>query len=147
MKRGKITWIVVIIVALIASVFLLYPSYKFYSMSRQEQQDLRKNDPQQFYSLKSRAMRLGLDLQGGVHMVLQVRNPKGGSVTKDVVDQVKNILEIRVDKFGIVEPDIRSTGTDQIVIDMPGYTDIDTAKALIGSTAQLQFKLLRTADE
>ena len=147
MRRGQVTWIVVIGVAVIVSIFMLYPTFSFYSMSRQQQTDLRRTDPTTFYSLKGRAMRLGLDLQGGVHMVLQVKNPRGGAVSKDVVDQVKNILEIRVDKFGIVEPDIRSTGTDQIVVDLPGYTDIDTAKALIGSTAQLQFKLLRSVDE
>jgi SecD/SecF fusion protein len=147
MRRGQVTWIVVIGVAVIVSIFLLYPTFTFYSMSRQQQTDLRKTDPTTFYSMKGRAMRLGLDLQGGVHMVLQVKNPRGGDVSKDIVDQVKNILEIRVDKFGIVEPDIRSTGTDQIVVDLPGYTDIDTAKALIGSTAQLQFKLLRSVDE
>ncbi len=90
-------------------------------------------------------MRLGLDLQGGVHMVLQVENPRGGEITSNVQDQVLEKIRIRVDKYGITEPEIVKSGIDQIVVDLPGYTDIDTAKALIGSTAQLQFKLLQIA--
>ena len=78
MRRGKITWIVVSIAALIVSFVLLYPTFEFYSMSQQEQLNLRQSDPAKYYSLKARALRLGLDLQGGVHMVLQVKDPRGG---------------------------------------------------------------------
>jgi protein-export membrane protein SecD len=147
MRRGKITWIIIIGIAVVIAFVLLYPTFVFYSMSRQQQQELRKTDPQKYYSLKSRAMRLGLDLQGGVHMVLLVKNPRGGEISSNIQDQVLEKIRIRVDKYGIVEPDIVKSSTDQIVVDLPGYTDIDTAKALIGSTAQLQFHLLRTPDE
>jgi len=147
MRRGQITWIIVIGVALIVSLILLYPTMVFYSYSRQEQQGLRQTDPAKYYSLKSKAMRLGLDLQGGVHMVLQVQNPRGGEISTNIQDQVLEKIRLRVDKYGITEPEIVKSGVDQIVVDLPGYTDIDTAKALIGSTAQLQFKLLRTAEE
>jgi protein-export membrane protein SecD len=147
MRRGQITWIIVIGVALIVSLILLYPTMVFYSYSRQEQQGLRKTDPAKYYSLKSKAMHLGLDLQGGVHMVLQVQNPRGGEISTNIQDQVLEKIRLRVDKYGITEPEIVKSGIDQIVVDLPGYTDIDTAKALIGSTAQLQFKLLRTAEE
>jgi len=144
MARSQITWIAIIVISIIVSIILLYPSIVFYT---QDQAALKRNTPPEYYSLKSKALRLGLDLQGGVHMVLQVKGTQGGMATKELVDQVKNILEIRIDKFGIAEPDIRTSGADQIVVDLPGYTDIDTAKALIGSTAQLQFKLLKTGDE
>jgi len=147
MRRAKITWIVVIIVALIASIVLLYPTVEFHSMTPQEQLALRQSDPARYYSLKSRALRLGLDLQGGVHMVLQVEDPRGGEISGNIQDQVLEKIRLRVDKYGIAEPEIVKSGVDQIVVDLPGYTDIDTAKALIGSTAQLQFKLLRTGEE
>jgi protein-export membrane protein SecD len=147
MRRGKITWIVVSIAALIVSFVLLYPTFEFYSMSQQEQLNLRQSDPAKYYSLKARALRLGLDLQGGVHMVLQVKDPRGGEISSNIQDQVLEKIRLRVDKYGIAEPEIVKSGVDQIVVDLPGYTDIDTAKALIGSTAQLQFKLLRTAEE
>ncbi|HBC47942.1 MAG TPA: protein translocase subunit SecD [candidate division Zixibacteria bacterium] len=147
MRRGQISWIVVIAVALVVALVLLYPTFTFYSMDRTQQAALKQSDPAQFYSLKARAMRLGLDLQGGVHMVLQVEDPRGGEISTNVQDQVLEKIRLRVDKYGIAEPQIVKSGINQIVVDLPGYTDIDTAKALIGSTAQLQFKLLRSADE
>jgi protein-export membrane protein SecD len=147
MRRGQISWIVVIAVALVVALVLLYPTFTFYSMDRTQQAALKQSDPARFYSLKARAMRLGLDLQGGVHMVLQVEDPRGGEISTNVQDQVLEKIRLRVDKYGIAEPQIVKSGINQIVVDLPGYTDIDTAKALIGSTAQLQFKLLRSADE
>jgi protein-export membrane protein SecD len=147
MRRGQISWIVVIAVALVVALVLLYPTFTFYSMDRTQQAALKQSDPAQFYSLKARAMRLGLDLQGGVHMVLQVEDPRGGEISTNVQDQVLEKIRLRVDKYGIAEPQIVKSGINQIVVDLPGYTDIDTAKALIGSTAQLQFKLLRSTDE
>jgi len=144
MRRGQLTWTIVIVVAVIVSFVLLYPSIDFYSQDREA---LKINDPSQYYSLKEKAMRLGLDLQGGVHMVLQVEDPRGGSVTGPIQDQVLEKIRIRVDKYGITEPEIVKSGADQIVVDLPGYTDIDAAKDLIGSTAQLHFQLLRGAEE
>ena len=144
MRRGQLTWIIVVILAIIVSFVLLYPSIEFYTSNPDA---IRKENPSKYYSLKSKALRLGLDLQGGVHMVLQVRDPRGGEVSSTVQDQVLEKIRIRVDKYGITEPEIMKSGIDQIVVDLPGYTDIDTAKTLIGSTAQLQFHLLRTQEE
>jgi protein-export membrane protein SecD len=144
MRRGQLTWTIVITLAIIISFVLLYPSIEFYSQDREV---LKQEDPTRYYSLKEKAMRLGLDLQGGVHMVLQVENPRGGSVTSSVQDQVLEKIRIRVDKYGITEPEIVKSGSDQIVVDLPGYTDINAAKELIGSTAQLHFQLLRTTEE
>ena len=144
MRRGQLTWTIVITLAIIISFVMLYPSIEFYTQDREA---LKQEDPNRYYSLKDKAMRLGLDLQGGVHMVLQVENPRGGPVTGAVQDQVLEKIRIRVDKYGITEPEIVKSGADQIVVDLPGYTDINAAKELIGSTAQLHFQLLRTADE
>ncbi|UCE65773.1 MAG: protein translocase subunit SecD [Candidatus Zixiibacteriota bacterium] len=144
MRRGQFTWMVVVILAIIISFVLLYPSIVFYS---EDPETIRQENPSRYYSLKGRALKLGLDLQGGVHMVLQVRDPRGGDVSSSVQDQVLEKIRIRVDKYGITEPEIMKSGADQIVVDLPGYTDIDTAKTLIGSTAQLQFHLLRSPEE
>jgi len=144
MRRGQLTWIVVITAAILVSIVLLYPTVEFYSQDREL---LKENDPKNYYSLKDKALRLGLDLQGGVHMVLQVKDPKGGGIGGDVQDQVLEKIRIRVDKFGITEPEIVKSGIDQIVVDLPGFADIKAAKELIGNTAQLRFHLLRSADE
>jgi len=144
MRRGQFTWIIVIIAAILVSVVLLYPTVEFYTQDREL---LKENDPKTYYSLKDKALRLGLDLQGGVHMVLQVKDPRGGEVSGDVQDQVLEKIRIRVDKYGITEPEIVKSGIDQIVVDLPGFTDITAAKELIGNTAQLQFHLLRSPEE
>jgi SecD/SecF fusion protein len=144
MRRGQFTWLVLVILAIIVSFVLLYPSMVFYS---NDPESIRREDPSKFFSLKKKALKLGLDLQGGVHMVLQVKDPRGGPVSSSVQDQVLEKIRIRVDKYGIAEPEIMKSGADQIVVDLPGYTDIDTAKTLIGSTAQLQFHLLRSPEE
>ena len=144
MRRGQITWLFAIATAVIVSFVLLYPTVEFYS---EDLEALQIDNPKEFYSLKRKALRLGLDLQGGVHIVLQVSDPRGGRVTGDIQDQVLEKIRIRVDKYGIAEPEIVKSGADQIVVDLPGFTDIDTAKTLIGSTAQLQFHLLRSPEE
>ncbi len=144
MRRGQITWIFAVVIAVLVSFVLLYPTVEFYSQDREA---LKIDSPRDFYLLKKKALRLGLDLQGGVHIVLQVSDPRGGSVSADIQDQVLEKIRIRVDKYGIAEPEIVKSGTDQIVVDLPGFTDIDTAKTLIGSTAQLQFHLLRSPEE
>lgn len=144
MRRGQITWIFAIVIAILISFVLLYPTVEFYSKDREA---LKINNPKEFYSLKRKALRLGLDLQGGVHIVLQVKDPRSGTVSADIQDQVLEKIRIRVDKYGIAEPEIVKSGTDQIVVDLPGFTDIDTARTLIGSTAQLQFHLLRSPEE
>ena len=78
---------------------------------------------------------LGLDLQGGVAVVLQPKgNPPG-----DSIEQAKNIIRQRVDALGVAEPDIVRQG-DTIVVQLPGVKDRDKALAIIGRTAKLEFR-------
>jgi SecD/SecF fusion protein len=82
---------------------------------------------------------LGLDLQGGLEVILKAVPPKG--VTVDAAGMVisEQIMRNRVDKLGVSEPDVRRQGTDQIVIALAGVHDPAKAAELIGKTAQLQF--------
>jgi len=83
--------------------------------------------------------RLGLDLQGGLEVVLQAIPPKGQKVTQQGLDNAISIMRSRVDKLGVAEPEIRKQGNDQIVIELPGVKDAAQAAQLIGKTAQLEF--------
>ncbi len=56
-----------------------------------------------------------------------------------------DIMRRRVDKLGVAEPDIRTQGSNQIVIDLPGIKDPAQAMKVIGSTAQLQLFDLETS--
>ncbi len=81
---------------------------------------------------------LGLDLQGGLEVVLKAVPPKNVKVTSDGLDHSVSIMRSRVDKLGVSEPDVRKQGKDQIVIQLAGVHDPAKAAAIIGKTAQLQ---------
>ena len=83
--------------------------------------------------------RLGLDLQGGLEVVLQAVPPKGQKITQQGLDNAVTIMRNRVDKLGVAEPEIRKQGNDQIVIELPGVKNAAQAASLIGKTAQLEF--------
>jgi SecD/SecF fusion protein len=82
---------------------------------------------------------LGLDLQGGLEVVLQAQPPPGHKLTSDDVDRSISIMRNRVDKLGVSEPEIRKQGSNQIVIELPGVHNAEKAAQVIGKTAQLQF--------
>src|SRR4029079_2310356 len=83
--------------------------------------------------------RLGLDLQGGLEVVLQAVPPKDQKVTQQGLDNAVSIMRNRVDKLGVSEPEIRKQDPDQIVIELPGVKNATQAAKLIGKTAQLEF--------
>src|SRR5881296_4452874 len=82
---------------------------------------------------------LGLDLQGGLEVVLKAVPPKGHKLTSEDLDRSVQIMRSRIDKLGVSEPEIRKQGSNQIVIELAGVHDAAAAAKLIGKTAQLQF--------
>jgi SecD/SecF fusion protein len=84
-------------------------------------------------------VRLGLDLQGGLEVVLKAVPPKGHQLTSSDMDRSVNIMRDRINKLGVSETDARKQGKDQIVIELPGVKDPAQAAKIIGTTAQLQF--------
>jgi SecD/SecF fusion protein len=81
--------------------------------------------------------KLGLDLQGGLEIVLKAVPPKDHEITDEDMARSVEIMRNRVDKLGVSEPEIRKQGADQISIQLPGINDPGQAAALIGKTAQL----------
>ncbi|MDP9303090.1 MAG: protein translocase subunit SecD [Actinomycetota bacterium] len=82
---------------------------------------------------------LGLDLQGGLEVVLKAVPPKHHKLTSDDISRSIDIMRQRIDKLGVSEPEIRKQGTDQIVIQLAGVHDPAAAAKLIGKTAVLEF--------
>jgi SecD/SecF fusion protein len=80
---------------------------------------------------------LGLDLQGGLEVVLQAVPPKGQHVTSDGMSIAQTIVQNRIDKLGVASPEVRKQGSNQIVVELAGVHDPAKAAALIGKTAQL----------
>jgi SecD/SecF fusion protein len=82
---------------------------------------------------------LGLDLQGGLEVVLKAQPPKGHPLTTSDLQRSVDIMRSRIDKLGVSEPEIRTQGKDQIVIQLAGVHDPAAAAKLIGTTASLEF--------
>ena len=88
---------------------------------------------------------LGLDLQGGIHLVYQVEDvvdPVTGLVTSpdsDDMEGLKRIIERRVNSSGLGEPIIQILGQDRLLVQLPGVSDPGRAKEIIGETALLEF--------
>jgi SecD/SecF fusion protein len=92
-----------------------------------------------------RTLRQGLDLQGGLEVVLQAQPPPGHTLTADDLNRSVDIMRNRVDKLGVSEPEIRKQGNNQIVIQLPAVHNLNQAAAIIGETAQLELYDLETS--
>ena len=80
---------------------------------------------------------LGLDLQGGLEVVLKAVPPKNHTLTPDDLNRSISIMQNRINGLGVSEPEIRKQGSNQIVIQLAGVHDAAAAAKLIGKTAQL----------
>ncbi len=99
--------------------------------------------------MAARSFRLGLDLRGGLEVVLDARPLPGQQVTQADLDASRSILAKRIDPNGTLNPEIRSsTNPNQITIEVPGIKDPAAAAALLVSSGQLQsFDLFRYLDD
>src|SRR5215210_3577064 len=90
--------------------------------------------------LFTQSTKLGLDLQGGVRLVYQGKpTPPKKSVDAESLQRSLDIMRDRVDAFGVSEPELARTGSDQIEVNLPGVDDAERAAQQVGSTAQLYF--------
>jgi SecD/SecF fusion protein len=82
---------------------------------------------------------LGLDLQGGLEVVLQAVPPEGRPLREGDLKRSETIIRNRIDKLGVAEPEVRRQGDDQISVQLAGVKNADRARELIGKTAVLEF--------
>lgn len=91
---------------------------------------------------------LGLDLRGGMHLLLKVDTSHlTGEAKIDAGDRAVEVIRNRIDQFGVREPTIQKQGDDEIVVQLPGVTDRERAIDIIGKTAMLEFKLVSADPE
>jgi preprotein translocase subunit SecD len=86
-----------------------------------------------------KGMRLGLDLKGGTQLVYQA-DLSGQEDPSAAMDEVVRKIRERIDRYGVTEPVIRQQGTDRILVQLPGITNIEDAKAIMEKTAYLEFR-------
>lgn len=86
----------------------------------------------------------GLDIQGGLSVVLTAKNTEGGEVTTEEMEASRDIIESRVNALGASETVVQVQGSDQILVQIPGLSDTEEALNTIGKTGQLEFARLDT---
>ncbi|HZZ99775.1 MAG TPA: protein translocase subunit SecD [Candidatus Paceibacterota bacterium] len=97
--------------------------------------------------VSARPFRLGLDLLGGTHLVYQADLSHVVGSQDDAMQGVRDVIERRVNLFGVSEPLVQISGNDQLIVDLAGIKDINQAIQLIGQTPFLEFKTQLPADQ
>jgi preprotein translocase subunit SecD len=85
--------------------------------------------------------RLGLDLQGGSQLTIQVKTtPTIPKIEQGMLEAVRRIVENRVNGLGVSEALVQTVGEDQILVQLPGVNDPQQAERVLGGTAKLDFR-------
>jgi len=132
---SSLKWRVIGIVALtVLSAFFLFPRNR----------TIRQSTPNGFVDITERhvPLRLGLDLQGGMHIELDVDDSKQAVANKsEAIDRALKTVRNRIEGFGVSEPLIAKAGNDRIIVELPGIADEQRALAVVQNQAFLQFKI------
>ncbi|MBN2328894.1 MAG: protein translocase subunit SecD [Candidatus Omnitrophica bacterium] len=194
MQRMPVWKIGFIVFTILLSLWMLLPSMEFYSydalMRNQDEKDRIKEwreemladgvapeevdakvkaKNQDFRDLKSDSIRLGLDLQGGVHLVIEVDHEKFEQQLRDdlakqgkteqeieqevesslatVLDSAMAVIENRVDSFGVAEVALVKQPPWRIVLEMPGVSEPEEVKSLVNAEAELYFHIVAPKNE
>ena len=83
-------------------------------------------------------VREGLDLQGGLQVVLEARPPEGQEISNDALDGTRDTIDRRVNSLGVSEPVIQTRGDNQILVELPGVDDPEAAIDVLKATALLE---------
>ncbi len=85
---------------------------------------------------------LGLDLQGGIHLALEVDQSKGPVPDPaEAIRRAERVVRTRVDEFGVTEPVVQIVGGNRLIVELPGEKDPARAKGIIQRTAFLEFRI------
>jgi len=209
MKRKLTPRYIIIILVLVWAVYAIWPTVKYQNLSDDEIETMR--DEGTLQDLESKIIKQGLDLKGGIYIVLEVDIPTlvsnlainkdkrfeqalanvstkidvesqldffqvfqeeidaaglrihryfdvdfGGSLEEiiaslrdqadDAINRVLEILQNRVDQFGVSEPTIQKQGNRRIIVELAGIQDSERARDLLQSTALLEFVLIKSPE-
>lgn len=151
MRKANLWKALLTVVLLAAAVWQLIPTFRLQGLTEAQKAEMPREELNRLYT---KAIHLGLDLKGGMHLVMEINRQglakamgrEASDVTEkelsDATDRALEIIRNRVDQFGVAEPSIQKEGLDRIVVQLPGV-DKDRARGLIGTTALLEFKLVQ----
>jgi SecD/SecF fusion protein len=144
MKKNLKWKFIFFLIFFFAALWQLSYTLRYANMSNEELNQLKPEDRK---TLEERTIHLGLDLKGGMHLVLEVDKSKlSDEEKKGATERALEIIRNRVDQFGVTEPVIEKQGMDRILIQLPGVAERKRAKEIIGKTALLEFKLVEDSE-
>jgi SecD/SecF fusion protein len=142
----KMRWQAILVVLVIGlCVWRASYTLRYFSLNAEEKAQM---SPEQVAALERNSLKLGLDLQGGMHLVLEVN--KDGLPADEAADAMDRALEVirnRIDQFNVSEPSIQREGDNRIIVQLPGLQDEERAKSLLGRTALLEFVPVEPAEQ
>jgi preprotein translocase subunit SecD len=125
-----------VIAALVAaSIWALFP--------RTVVERVKRNGVFVYDTVRRVPLKRGLDLQGGMHLTLEVDESKGAVANKpEALDRAIRVVRNRIDELGVSEPVVQKVvGSDRIIVELPGVDDPARAQAVVGKAAFLEFQI------
>lgn len=129
------TRLIVVAILLVVSVWSLRPRSVTYRTGGGDR-------PVADTTVERFGLKTGLDLQGGMHLALEIDQSRGTVVNpEDALDRALTVIRSRIDEFGVGEPLIQKVGDSRIVVELPGIDDPSRARGIIERSAFLEFRI------
>jgi preprotein translocase subunit SecD len=126
--------VLLIVAMVVASVWALYP--------RTVVERVKRNGVFVYDTIKRVPLKRGLDLQGGMHLALEIDDSRGAVANPtEALDRALKVVRTRIDEFGVSEPVVQKVGDDRIIVELPGIDDQQRATDLVQKSAFLQFQI------
>jgi preprotein translocase subunit SecD len=126
--------VALILVLVAASVWSLFP--------RKVVERVKRGDRFVFDTVTRVPLKRGLDLQGGMHLALEIDESKGTVQDKsEALDRAIKVVRTRIDEFGVAEPVVQKSGDSQIIVELPGIDDPERAMAVVQKSAFLEMQI------
>ena len=131
----SLKWRIAIILGLIAASFwALFP--------RTVVERVKRNGEFVYDTVMRVPLKRGLDLQGGMHLALEIDESKGAVADKTkAIDNALKVVRNRIDEFGVSEPVVQRAGTERIIVELPGIDDPRRAQDVVQKSAFLEFQI------
>ncbi|HET9776695.1 MAG TPA: protein translocase subunit SecD [Gemmatimonadaceae bacterium] len=131
----NLKWRIAIILGLTAaSIWALFP--------RTVVERVKRNGEFVYDTVRRVPLKRGLDLQGGMHLALDVDESKGAVADKSkAIDNALKVVRNRIDEFGVSEPVVQKAGNDRIIVELPGIDDPQRAQDVVQKSAFLEFQI------
>ncbi len=127
--------LILIGIMIVGSIYMLFP--------RNTIERVKRGDSFAYDTVRRVPLKLGLDLQGGMYLALEVDESKQAVADKaDALERALKVVRTRIDQFGVSEPIVQKVGSDRITVELPGIDDPQRATDVVEKQAFLQFQIV-----